>query len=333
MKLFSLIFVTLTLLCLMHRAYGGGVGQEQEEVQTEVTCNQSNEPGWLQTKVIAPLVIAKNVKAAVIAAPFVIGKKILIGKKVLIGKKILFAKAVVAGKVGLVSAVVHHKVNHFSHPIQHVQAVVGHPIQHVQAVVGHRIPTVQSALNQGTSVISQGANLGTKVVSDTLYQVGSTLQDHAIRVQAFNGLLQNRLSQHGQTNQRIIQKSVQEPEPPRKVYRHRRDAELQNRQRDELQRLLRVVRQNRAEACLQRVLCELSVDMNVHGAEGAKFGDSVMKRFGDLQVAETNKYRLAADVGTQYKSLSKCSQRYEKRCNLKTEEILSMGNSMMEPHP
>ena len=57
------------------------------------------------------------------------------------------------------------------------------------------------------------------------------------------------------------------------------------------------------------------------------------KQFGELRVAETTKYRLAADVGTQYKSLSKCSQRYEKRCNLKPGEVLSMGNSMLEPHP
>ena len=204
---------------------------------------------------------------AVKVAPLVIGKKLLIAKKVLIAKK-----AAIVGKAVVSAAVVHHG-GHLSNPIENVQTAVSDRIQTVQSIF----------LDRGSNVINEGAHLagvGTKVVSNTLHRVGNNLQDHAVRVQALGGLLQNRFSQHeqvsGQVSQQVIQSSVQEPEPPQQVFRLKRDTESQNRQRNELQRLLRVVRQNKAEACLQRVLCELSVDMNVHGAEGAKFGNSVL---------------------------------------------------------
>lgn len=178
-----------------------------------------------------------------------------------------------------------------------------------KALLHHKAASIHAfaprLINLGGQSLSNKVNLaGDQVVSvgDSLKKIGDRIQDKAIAIKAATGLLAAKFTTarpapcktYVAQQQEQVQQQQHEIEPQQRqdlelqqheaetqqqqqqsFVRRRRQINPNKKQHSELQRLLRLVRQNKAEGCLQRVLCELSVDNNVHGPEGLKFGEAI----------------------------------------------------------
>lgn len=90
--------------------------------------------------------------------------------------------------------------------------------------------------------------------------------------------------------------------------------------------LINLVKKNRAETCLYRVICELSQNSNAHQDAGAKFARSLL-RFRDSKHPEIQHYIEAMKFGAKAKSRD-CITRYV-NCHHSTHEIITTGNKLL----
>lgn len=91
--------------------------------------------------------------------------------------------------------------------------------------------------------------------------------------------------------------------------------------------LLDLVKRNRAEECLARVICELSHNTLSHGEPGNRFARSLLK-FRQSSHPEVRQYLDAMTNGARSRSNQQCLGFYP-RCTHSTSEVINVGNRLL----
>lgn len=94
--------------------------------------------------------------------------------------------------------------------------------------------------------------------------------------------------------------------------------------------LLDLVRRNRAEECLARVICELSQNTHSHGEAGNRFAQSLLK-FRQNRSPEAKLYHDAMAAGARARNGQQCAANYP-RCMHSTSEVIHVGNRLLSKH-
>lgn len=92
--------------------------------------------------------------------------------------------------------------------------------------------------------------------------------------------------------------------------------------------LVNLVKKNRAEVCLFRVICELSQNSKSYGDSGSKFARSLL-RFRESKHPDIHLYVDAMTFGAKAKSNKDCINKYA-ACHHSTTEIINTGNKLLK---
>lgn len=94
--------------------------------------------------------------------------------------------------------------------------------------------------------------------------------------------------------------------------------------------LISFVQSRDAQACLKRVICELSADPNIYGMEGIKFGSSLlaMSRTTSSSHPGTVQFRSASTVGSSSRDPSICVSQFPE-CSTPSNEVIRIGNTLI----
>jgi len=90
-----------------------------------------------------------------------------------------------------------------------------------------------------------------------------------------------------------------------------------------------LVRSHNAEGCLQRIICELSVNSRAYGKEGEDFGIKLLRNYGDVSHAEADQYKYARTIGTEYKSRAICRRSFKSCGRIRPADLIGVGNTIV----
>ncbi|XP_074603418.1 uncharacterized protein LOC141856960 [Brevipalpus obovatus] len=94
-----------------------------------------------------------------------------------------------------------------------------------------------------------------------------------------------------------------------------------------IDRLLRVVSQNRAKSCLLRVICELGVDPECMGEDGQNFINSI-REMGMIEDQKLEAFREAHILGETFEDGEVCVNNFQ--CNFKSPQFVRMANLILK---
>ncbi|KAI1287703.1 hypothetical protein HDE_09998 [Halotydeus destructor] len=111
--------------------------------------------------------------------------------------------------------------------------------------------------------------------------------------------------------------------------RRKRQAPAQGRRQgaQQVNHLVNFVQSNQMQGCVARIICELSANPNLYGAEGIQFGRS-LQSMSSVQHPATQQYRAASTVGTQIRNPQECAKRYTS-CTIPSNDLIRIGNQML----
>lgn len=93
-------------------------------------------------------------------------------------------------------------------------------------------------------------------------------------------------------------------------------------------KLIELVERHHADGCLKRVICELSKEPQVHGPDGSKFAQALLKYRGDSN-QKVRSYLEAMTSGAKAKSIKECAEHY-KKCSHQLTEVITVGNRLLK---
>lgn len=102
-------------------------------------------------------------------------------------------------------------------------------------------------------------------------------------------------------------------------------------EKEALQKLLLFVNKHHAQVCLQRMVCQLSVNERFFGNDGYEFAQRLKNLEKKFEADEIKMYKEAREYGLKEMSTDECEDNFN-NCQYTNNEIIRFGIRLTEDH-